>query len=60
MVAVKVDEAVDAAQQIFEGTADEWQGDLKGRAVYIKAVLLRWPWLRPNRYQPRRTEKAVE
>jgi hypothetical protein len=50
----ELSEVMDAAQQLFEGVADEWRGDPKGRDVYVAAVLLCWPWLRPNRYQPKK------
>lgn len=53
-------EARDAAQQIFEGTVEEWRGDPKDRTVFVRAVLLRWPWLRPNPYQPNRAKVTTE
>ena len=58
MLEVGVEEAVDAAQQIFEGAAEDWLGTEDERKVYVKAVLFRWPWLRPNPYQPRRTTRT--
>jgi len=57
-IAVKVTEAVDAAQQLFEGAVEDWRGDIAGMKVFVKAVLLRWPWIRPNPYQPKRAARV--
>ena len=44
-------EAVDCAQQFFEAAVYHFKGTLTERAVWVTAMLERWPWLRPNAYQ---------
>ncbi len=46
-------EAVDAAQQLFEASVAKFTGTLTQKAVYVTGILDRWPWLRPNRYMKR-------
>lgn len=45
------DEREDAAQQFFEASVYHYKGSLTQRAVWVTTMLMRWPWLRPNKYQ---------
>ncbi len=47
----ELEEARDAAQQLFEASLFWLKANPHGRAAYAAEMLARWPWLRPNPYQ---------
>lgn len=53
--AVEDNEYREAAQQLFEAMANDPSRTAEGRAVWVQELLMKWPWLRPNPWMPKRT-----